>query len=191
MARMLDHIVVVDFEATCWESKTPTHQDNEIIEAGICRIDLETLGVLPERLDLFVRPVESQVSAFCTSLTTITQAQVDGGISFAELCSVLFEAGEHKQRAWASYGDYDRVQLERQCVRTGQKFPFGRTHVNVKALLALMARQPEVGMDQALKYFNLPLVGVHHRAGDDAMNIARILAKILAAARGGLNAPRV
>jgi inhibitor of KinA sporulation pathway (predicted exonuclease) len=33
----------------------------------------------------------------------------------------------------------------------------------------------EVGMDEALRLWGFPLEGTHHRAGDDAWNIAALL----------------
>ncbi|MEO6890688.1 MAG: hypothetical protein ABI456_14880 [Ktedonobacteraceae bacterium] len=39
-------------------------------------------------------------------------------------------------------------------------------------------------MAEALQLLQLPLEGVHHRGGDDAWNIAAILAAILRRARG-------
>jgi inhibitor of KinA sporulation pathway (predicted exonuclease) len=43
-----------------------------------------------------------------------------------------------------------------------------------------------VGLDEALRLVGLPLEGTHHRGGDDAWNIAALLAAILSAARTGL-----
>jgi inhibitor of KinA sporulation pathway (predicted exonuclease) len=113
-----------------------------------------------------VRPEKSHVSPFCTSLTTLTQADVDAGVT--------------RDRVFASYGDYDRRQFERQCTTRGIPYPFGPTHLNVKNLFALERRlDREVGMDGALRMLGLPLEGTHHRGGDDAWNIAAILAQLL------------
>ena len=38
----------------------------------------------------------------------------------------------------------------------------------------------------AYKLLNLPLEGIHHRGGDDAWNISRILAKLLLQERRGI-----
>lgn len=49
-------------------------------------------------------------------------------------------------------------------------------HINIKSLLAIIYALPdEIGMAQALDLLELPLEGIHHRGGDDAWNIARIL----------------
>jgi inhibitor of KinA sporulation pathway (predicted exonuclease) len=41
-------------------------------------------------------------------------------------------------------------------------------------------------MPEALRRLHLPLEGTHHRAGDDARNIARTLAALLLGSRHGL-----
>ena len=43
MARKLDRILVVDIEATCWEGNPPPGQTSEIIEIGLCVLDVPTL----------------------------------------------------------------------------------------------------------------------------------------------------
>ena len=185
MAKKLDQIIVVDVEATCWEGEPPPDQKNEIIEIGICTVEVETAQRL-EQLDLLVKPQESAVSEYCTRLTTLTQEEVDRGISFEEACDILKQKFRTKERAWASYGDYDRNQFTRQCERRNVKYPFGPTHFNVKSLFAIVHRlKDEVGMAKALELMGMPLEGTHHRAGDDAWNIAGILCNMLRRARDG------
>jgi inhibitor of KinA sporulation pathway (predicted exonuclease) len=183
LARRLDQVIVIDVEATCWEGSPPAGQTSEIIEIGVCPIDVVTGKCLPKR-SILVRPVRSTVSAFCTQLTTLTQAQVSEGLSFAEACSILRREYDTKHRTWASYGDYDRRQFERQCREMGVENPFGTTHINVKNLFALVHQLPhEVGLDSALQQLNLPLEGTHHRGDDDAGNIAKILCLLLSRVR--------
>lgn len=47
MARKLDQILVIDVESTCWDGPTPDGQSSEIIEIGVCTVDVHSL----ERLD--------------------------------------------------------------------------------------------------------------------------------------------
>lgn len=179
MAKKLGQILVVDIESTCWQDAPPPGQESEIIEIGICLFDVASAQRL-EKDSILVKPDRSQVSEFCTQLTTLTQAQVDRGISFAAACSILKKKYLSKERVWASYGDYDRRQFERQCESFKLSYPFGTTHLNVKSLFAIIHALPqEVGMDRALEILNLPLEGTHHRGGDDAWNIASILSKLL------------
>ncbi len=179
MARRLDRILVIDIEATCWQGAPPPGEENEIIEVGATTLDPETLE-RGDKESFLVRPVRSRVSPFCTELTTLTQEQVDRGVSLAEVCELLVERFRSRQRTWASYGDYDRQKFERQCAREGLPYPFGPTHLNVKNLFALArGLRREVGMARALHIAGLPLEGTHHRGDDDAWNIAAILAELL------------
>jgi inhibitor of KinA sporulation pathway (predicted exonuclease) len=179
MAQVLDQVIIVDIEATCWEGDPPPGQESEIIEIGICLLDVPS-GQRSQKQSILVRPQRSTVTAFCTQLTTLTQEQVDQGISFSEACAQIKRDYRPRGRTWASYGDYDRIMFQRQCEREGVTYPFNRTHINVKNLLALGQNLPrEVGLDQALALLNLPLEGTHHRGVDDAWNIAAILAYLL------------
>jgi inhibitor of KinA sporulation pathway (predicted exonuclease) len=170
---------VIDVESTCWEGKPPPGQEQEIIEIGICALDLELLAPL-EAESVLVRPQRSTVSPFCTHLTTLTQAEVDSGIPFADACALLLRRYSARERVWASYGDFDRLQFERQCLSFGVEYPFGRRHLNVNTWLALSLGLPhEPGMAEALRLLSMPLHGTHHRGGDDAQNIARIVERLL------------
>ena len=184
MAKRLDQIVVVDVEATCWEGEPPAGQASEIIEIGLCLVDVASCERVA-RWGTFVRPERSDVSPFCTRLTTITPEQARGGLPFADACAQLRREFRTKDRAWASFGDYDRAQFERQCRAAEVPYPFGPSHLNVKTLLALtLGLEREVGMDRALALLDLPLEGTHHRADADAWNIGAILAALLRRARG-------
>lgn len=179
MAKKLDKIIVVDVESTCWQDSKPADQESDIIEIGICTLDVAS-GQRLEKESILVQPERSSVSEFCTQLTTLTQAQVEQGIAFKAACSLLKNKYFSQERIWASYGDYDRRQFERQCQSLQVSYPFDTRHINVKSLLAITYALPqEVGMDKALELLNLPLEGTHHRGGDDAWNIAAILSRLL------------
>ncbi len=183
MARNLDHILIIDIEATCWQGDPPPGQGSEIIEVGLCLLEVATLTHV-ERRSILVRPARSTVSAFCTELTTLTQADVEAGVPLAQACQTLAQEYQASSRLWASYGDYDRQQFMRNCDEFGVLYPFGPGHLNVKTLLAIsLGLKKEVGMSKGLAALGLPLEGVHHRAGDDAWNIAAILAALLRRAR--------
>jgi inhibitor of KinA sporulation pathway (predicted exonuclease) len=183
MTRMTDadrYVNIVDVEATCWNDQPPAGTVNEIIEVGLTVVDLKE-GRRVSKHSILVRPRRSTVSEFCTELTSLTQAQVDRGVTFAEACKQLaveFEAGS---RCWASWGDYDRKQFERQCGATRTPYPFGRHHVNAKAVFTEahgLRKRP--GMAAALEIAGLPLEGRHHRGDDDAWNIAALVLELRA-----------
>lgn len=186
MAKKLDQIIVVDIEATCWESSPPPGQEQEIIEIGVCALDIAS-GRRTEKQSILIRPERSQVSDFCTRLTTLTQQQLENeGVTFREAIELLRRDYQPEQRTWASYGDFDRLQIQQQCETVGEAYPFGRTHINVKNLLAVSLNLPyEIGLDAAMRKLHMPLEGTHHRGHDDAWNTAAVLAEIFARARRG------
>jgi inhibitor of KinA sporulation pathway (predicted exonuclease) len=171
-ARLLN---VVDVEATCWDGNPPPGQVSEIVEIGLTVVDI-IAGIRVSRHRIIVRPQRSAVSAFCSDLTGLTQADVDTGVEFREACRTLAVEHDAGTRGWASWGDYDRKQFLRQCQATGTDYPFGPHHINAKALFAASVglRRP-VGMARALELAGLPLEGRHHRGDDDAWNIAALV----------------
>lgn len=180
MAKLVDQLLVVDIEATCWENRvTPVGQRAEIIEVGLAIINIPTMQIV-EKKSILVYPTESKISEYCTNLTTITQMLADTGVSFEEACQTLMNKYKSRSRIWASYGDYDRIKFGTQCQERHVTYPFGSTHLNVKSLMCLRRRHTkEVGMAKALNILNLELEGTHHRGHDDAFNIAKILIELL------------
>ncbi len=175
----LDRILVIDIEATCWDGPIPVGQENEIIEIGLCIFDVAS-GLRSEKRSLLVRPERSQVSPFCTQLTSLTQAQVEQGLSFTEACKVLQRDYDAKAYVWSSYGDYDRVLFEQQCQQRQVEYPFSSRHVNIKTLFALAhGLKREVGLATALSIIQVAFEGTHHRGVDDAWNTAAVLGEVL------------
>jgi inhibitor of KinA sporulation pathway (predicted exonuclease) len=170
---------VVDIEATCWARDDPGRHVSDIIEIGLTTVDLMNSERLAKH-KILVRPERSTVSGFCTELTGLTQAEVDSGVSFAQACELL--ATEHKAagRPWASWGDYDRNQFQRQCAATGAGYPFGEVHVNAKSAFSTVYRGRH-GMKRALELAGLPLEGRHHDGADDSWNIAALILHLQAA----------
>jgi inhibitor of KinA sporulation pathway (predicted exonuclease) len=185
MAKKLDRILVIDVEATCWPGVPPAGMNNDIIEIGIVPVEVTSLIRLEKR-SILVCPERSTVSEFCTQLTTLTPKMVSGGVTLQQACRILKNEYLSQDRVWASYGDYDRKQFERQCREMEIPYPFGPTHLNVKTLLALTQNWPqEVGMKEALEKLGISCEGTHHRGHDDAWNIAQLLVKVLTLTRAG------
>lgn len=179
MADKLDQILVIDIEATCWEGDPPEGQQSEIIEIGLCPLDVVT-GERLEVVSILVQPERSTLSEYCTALTTLTEGELESGFSLREACQILRREYLSKKRLWASYGDYDRRQFKRDCKAHSVDYPFGPSHLNVKTLLAVVYGLPrELPLDKAMDHLGFPLEGTHHRGADDAWNIARILGHLL------------
>lgn len=172
-----DQIVIVDVEATCWENQPPPPgQRNEIIEIGVCLYDVKN-NTLSNKRSIFVKPVASEVSPFCTQLTTITAEQLEQhGISFYQACQILENEYGSRGRLWGSWGNYDRRMFKDQCKEMRVRYPFSDSHVNIKQLFAkVLLEGKAVGMAQALELAELKLEGTHHRGDDDAWNIGRLV----------------
>lgn len=177
MGVRLEDLIIVDIEATCWEhGQKPPDEKNEIIEIGICIFNFPKWEPVSKH-QIIVKPVESRVSKYCTRLTGWTQAELDSeGISLSDACNLLTSVYNTKQRPWASWGDYDRLQFKRECDRKAVNYPFSVKHMNLKTLYAIhRGWVKETGMADALHLEKLPLEGRHHKGIDDAWNIGRIL----------------
>jgi Inhibitor of the KinA pathway to sporulation, predicted exonuclease len=95
-----------------------------------------------------------------------------------EACDLLRAEYHTDSRPWASWGDYDRRQIQRQAVG-GVRFPFSARHTNAKRAYAEAYSLRKAGMAQALAHAGLPLEGAHHRGADDAWNIAALVAQLV------------
>lgn len=179
MAKKLDKILVIDIEATCWAGEPPPDQSSEIIEIGLCVLDVGT-GERSAPRAILVKPQRSTLSEFCVKLTTLTPEMLADGLVFSDACALLEDEYQSHQRTWASYGDYDRLQFMKQCETWGVPYPFGRSHINAKNLLALQCGLAhEVNLQQGMKLVGLPFEGTVHRGVDDAWNIAAMLDRVL------------
>ena len=118
-----ENIIIIDLEATCWNGKIPEGQVNEIIEIGICVLNTTT-GLISKNEGILIKPERSEVSSFCTELTTITQELLDTeGISFKEACAKLREDYNAHYYTWASYGAYDLNMMNKQCKIRSVDYP--------------------------------------------------------------------
>lgn len=171
--------LIVDVEATCWE--TPRETQSEIIEIGAVAVDWT--GSALDEFQTFVRPIlNPELSDFCMDLTHITQADVDGAPPLPEaLARFKPWAKPLGPMTFTSWGDYDRKQLVRDCALHRVPYPLPGRHINLKKAFARIHHRKPMGMSRALKLVGIELQGTHHRGIDDARNIARILAHILQA----------
>jgi inhibitor of KinA sporulation pathway (predicted exonuclease) len=177
-----DDVLIVDVEATCWErpEEKPPDQESEITEIGLTVLNARSLEMNPS-VSMLIRPDYSEVSAFCTQLTTLTQETLDKyGISFREACDRLREEFDSRYHLWISWGDYDREMFFKDSLRKGVEYPFGKQHLNLKTLLGLFYRGGRgPGVQRALRRLNMEFKGTHHRGVDDSYNIARIYVELM------------
>ncbi|SCU98814.1 3'-5' Exonuclease [Cupriavidus necator] len=169
-------ILVVDLEATC--SDDMASWDMETTEIGACFVGPD--GAVLASFQSFVRPVVNPtLTAFCTDLTGISQTDVNSAPLFpvaAEMLRQFVERHQMPGSSWASWGAFDRKQLERDSARHGIAEPIALPHLNAKRMFAKANNVgKEVGMRKACELAGLALEGTHHRALDDARNVARLL----------------
>jgi len=174
----MENILVVDLEATCSEDGAIAPESMETIEIGACWVDGD--GIVIDRFQSFVQPVlNRRLTPFCTNLTGIQQIDVDGALLFdkaAELLRCFVDQHRTATSTWCSWGAYDRRQIERDSALHGIVEPIELPHQNLKRLFAKAQRiGKEVGMAKACELAGLALEGAHHRALDDALNVARLL----------------
>jgi len=178
MARSADVVLVIDVESTCWEKNPPEGQISEIIEVGLCPVEVGSLNRVEKR-SILVKPQRSEISRFCTELTSLHSGMFDDAGSLADAATILRTEYRSKDRLWASWGDYDRRQFERVCEAHGVGYPFGTSHLNIKSLFAVATGQREMGLAEAYRQLGWTMEGTHHRGHDDAWNIAGILCELL------------
>ena len=174
-----DVALIIDLESTCWMGPPPEGMHNEIIEFGIAGVDYTTKEIIFKE-SIIVKPLSSEISSFCTKLTTIDQKLIDEeGVTFEEACNILRTKFKSKDRIWLSWGEYDKTQVQKDCDLRGVENPFGRVHFNLKPLFSFaMGIHKDLSVAGALNHLNIPFEGTAHRGVDDAYNTAKILQKV-------------
>lgn len=172
-------IVVIDLEATCWEER-PHDNQMEIIEIGAIKVDLHK-GEIVDRYQSFIRPTTSrELSDFCKRLTTITQDDVNRAGYFWEVYPGFTKwFGSPNKNLLASWGNYDKNQIMKDCQLHRLKYHFGDQHWNAKRMFAeRFGLKKELGLSAALEFLGMEFKGTPHRAISDAENTARLLIRV-------------
>ena len=184
------YLYCVDLEATCdevEESESPrplavAPDQMETIEIGLVVIDLETLEIVDE-FQRFVRPkINPTLTDFRKKLTSIQQADVDNAETYVEVGQELREfITRYPNAAWASWGDYDARQLERDAgFAACPSLLEGLPHFNARKWHAGSYDNRPKGLKQTVESMGLVWQGTYHRGIDDARNVASIIKEILA-----------
>lgn len=174
--------LVVDLEATCWEDRRNA-ADMEIIEIGAVKVSARTLQI-DKGPELLVKPRYSEVSDFCTKLTSITpQMLEDKGTTLKEAVDDLRSFCDPANRVWVSWGLWDRLMFEKQCGKPEwgyTPYPFSQEHVNLRMVFTqALGLSSRPSMPDAMTLCGLDLDGTHHRGNDDAYNTARIWVQLM------------
>lgn len=178
-----DNIVVLNTESTCWEDGTkPKHEEQEIIEIGVCLLNVKTLQVHSDKR-LIIKPEKSTISEYCFDLTGLSNDIVSKGISLGDACEILKNIYKTKNRVWASYGEYDKKMFNYYCKENKIEYPFNNRFINVKSMFPIVfGIGKELSLSSAMKTSDIFEEELGHCAGENVINVANILCEII---RGG------
>ena len=188
-----DYLLVLDFEAQCDESENgeKKHLDvQEIIEFPVVPINVKEVKVENDMIfHHYIKPVKyPQLTKFCTSLTGITQDQVDKGVLIEEALELLHaHLTKHdilnKKWCFVTCGDWDLNQCLKNETRK-KSIPLRKyltRWINVKHVFQneVKGASKKMGMTYMLDHFKLNLDGRHHSGIDDCKNISKVVLKLL------------
>lgn len=176
----LKEVVVIDLEATCWDTEAEKSANiSEIIEIGVCILDALT-GEIKNPRGIIIKPQASEVSPFCTQLTSITPEMVSQGMSLFDAINILQNDYGVSRKVMAAYGNYDQSMLIKDCANKGVRPRFGPTYLNVSAMATLKLKAGKrLGLSRACGRFGLTFEGQAHRGVDDAVMAAKVLWEII------------
>jgi inhibitor of KinA sporulation pathway (predicted exonuclease) len=175
------YYLVLDLEATCCNQETLQRSETETIEIGAVMVEAQSLEVIDE-FQTFVRPVRYPIlTEFCTSLTTITQAQVDQAVGYVEAVAQLQQwLSDYPNGLFGSWGNFDRLQFKQDSRFHQVPYPIPYPHTNLKKrFLKAQKLEKRCSMTEALTLAKISWEGTQHRGIDDARNIAKLLPYIL------------
>ena len=180
-----EHYLVVDLEAMYCDRGSIPRGHMEIIEIGAVMAEATDFQPVGE-FHSFVRPVtHPHLTAFCTELTSIRQNDVDAAPPFREAIA-LFQAwlAQYDSFVFCSWDDYDRKQLQKDCLFHRVSNPIDAPHCNVKRILVDRHHlSKKLTLAHAIRLAGLEFLGTHHRGIDDARNVVRLLPYAIGSAR--------
>lgn len=172
-----DVALVLDVEETCWDGPPPPGMVPEIIEIGVAELDMRELVILREA-SFLVRPVRSEVSDYCTTLTGHSADSLRrNGRPLAEIFRTFSKSFGPAKKALMSWGD-DWKEIARDADLAGASNPFPReAFQNIGQMFTLMTgSRTRLGLVAALESAGLSFDGIPHRGVVDARNTAILYA---------------
>lgn len=186
---MYDHILVLDFEATC-ESPTPQNYYNEIIEFPVQMLKgdvIKNKKIEPRDVRYFQEYVYPDfkpiLSDFCKRLTGITQKQVNNGRPLNLVLKdfkkwAYEEINPRDMIIVVTFGDWDiDTCLRRQLSVLGIRIPpILKRWIDLKEEFSrFTGYKGKTSLLACLDYYNLGFEGNHHSGLDDTKNTTRLL----------------
>ena len=163
------HLVFMDLEFTCWEGSLKSNWSDpsrppEVLEIGLAAYDTQT-GQILSTFSSLVRPrLNAQLSAYCTNLLRIAQADINQAPTLID-----FHAPT------ASWGMEDRLYLTGDTLRAGCVEPFvNRPHLDLMSVASALVDFPKgerMGRDDVRKILKLPPLTNRHTGLADALDL--------------------
>lgn len=167
-----DRVVCFDLELCCWEDRRPL---GEIIEIGIAEVNL-TSGVITRTSQYYITPVHDEVSEYCTVLTGIAPSKLlKQGQPFHTAIQSMTDKYGSNHTVYVAWGK-DHIMLEQQCAQYNIACPV-KNVIDLSVVYLLQQRctsKNRVGLQTALKHFDLVFEGKPHSGLDDAINTAKL-----------------
>lgn len=170
---------MVDLEGTCWDERDPALWADQRNETEVIEIGAVLLSPDGDRtFRAVVRPRRHPLlSARCTELTGLTQAEVDAAKPFAAVHQTFLGwLGDERDVLLVGWGAWDDRQLRRECARAGLPAPRWRA-LNLKRRYA--RSRGAGGLRTAVERLGGTFEGTAHRALDDARNAAFVYRALL------------
>ena len=170
-----DHLLVIDFEATCGPGITQSA--TEIIEIGAVLLtwpELKEAGTFQR----YVRPkTNPTLTRFCVNFTGITQQDVDAAETFPNALKTLeTELLTGKHVLFLDWSGFDWRQLKVECERNAVENPFKMGKWDLQNLFKKTQKlRHSPSVTRALTTVNLEFIGRQHSGIDDAKNTARLV----------------
>jgi len=194
-------INVIDFEATCLEDNSKLNVMQEIIQIGICKIDMSEVKsmlaleedrknelisghlfyVKPEySRSVYVKPEYNGISEFCTNLTGIKQSDVNSVGNLSNALNLIKKKYSLKNNPIVQWGNFDSLHLKKECEHKGIEYPFNLDVINLKKLYAIKrCLKRDVGLKEALDNEGMKFIGQQHNAYYDAINTAMLFINVM------------
>ncbi|MFK7982147.1 MAG: exonuclease domain-containing protein [Saprospiraceae bacterium] len=174
------NFIIYDLEATCWLGRPPGYVQ-EVIEIGA--VKMNGYGEITDKFCRFIRPVVNPtLSSFCRELTSITQQQVNRASKFESVVEDFQDWIDIFEENYllCSWGNFDRVALERDCERHDMDFDWLSEHINVKKQYQeIKGLTNPRGLRKAVEKEGFDFTGTPHRGISDAENLAKVFGKYL------------
>lgn len=169
----LNQIICFDLEMCCWEDKP----SGEIIEIGICQINLNTMKIEKEA-QYFVKPEKDEISEFCTNLTGYTQSFINkNGRPLEEVLNTI-KKNFGFNKTYFSWGR-DDIVLMNECESKKIDFEIYEI-VNFSFIYNFLFNNSNERKSQieAMNKFKVIEEGKRHQGIDDAKNLAKLIIEI-------------